>query len=94
MCQVYYYHRFGYPREIAERIAEYWRKRQSFAEYQLIEVESTPNTGLQADTPKAYDIKPSMKKGFRFPREECPYCHQSIAENWLVKHIKSNCKVG
>ncbi len=35
--------RFGYPREIAERIAEYWRKRWSFAEYQLSEVESTPN---------------------------------------------------
>lgn len=31
--------RFGYPREIAERIAEYWRKRWSFAEYQLSEVE-------------------------------------------------------
>ena len=35
--------RFWYPREIAERIAEYWRKKWSFAEYQLSEVESTPN---------------------------------------------------
>lgn len=32
--------RFCYPREIAERIAEYWRKQWSFAEYQLIEVET------------------------------------------------------
>jgi hypothetical protein len=41
--------RFWYPREIAERIAEYWRKKWSFAEYQLTDVESTPNTGLQSD---------------------------------------------
>lgn len=32
--------RFGYPREIAERIAEYWRKQWSFAEYQLVPLEA------------------------------------------------------
>lgn len=35
--------RLFYPREIAERIIEYWYKRWSFAEYQLTPIENTPN---------------------------------------------------
>jgi hypothetical protein len=31
--------RFGYPREIAERIVDYWKKRREFADYQLAEIQ-------------------------------------------------------
>lgn len=36
-------------------------------------------------------IESSMKKGFHFPEKICPKCHRAVKENWLVKHIKSNC---
>jgi hypothetical protein len=32
--------------------------------------------------------------GFKFKRVTCPECGRAIKENWIIRHLKSGCKVG
>ncbi|RLI51123.1 MAG: hypothetical protein DRP09_19530 [Candidatus Thorarchaeota archaeon] len=29
-----------------------------------------------------------MKKGYKYKREQCPYCGDMIADNWWVRHLR------
>lgn len=34
------------------------------------------------------------KQKYRYGRVKCRECDQLVAENWLVRHMKADCKVG
>lgn len=50
-------------------------------------------TQRAADSPSGYSVKSSMPKGYKFAMVNCPNCQRPVKENWLVKHIKSGCKI-
>lgn len=33
-------------------------------------------------------------KGYKFTRVKCRECGKEIAENWIIRHLKSGCKTG
>jgi hypothetical protein len=35
-----------------------------------------------------------MPNGYSFEWETCPECGQPVKRNWLIRHLKSGCKLG
>lgn len=38
--------------------------------------------------------KTGMPSGYRFGVVTCPDCGQRVAENWIIRHMKSGCTMG
>lgn len=35
-----------------------------------------------------------MSQSFTYEIVDCPECGAKVADNWLIKHLKSGCKIG
>lgn len=35
----------------------------------------------------------SMKQGYKYKLDRCPRCGQMMYWNWVIRHIKSGCRV-
>jgi len=84
--------RIGYTR--AARLVELLIE-EGFCEEARVQVDSPRHKIVSVDQSRAADspVKSSMSKGYKFAVVNCPNCQLPVKENWLVKHIKSDCKM-
>lgn len=38
--------------------------------------------------------RPGMPKGFKYPIVICEKCSKPVSENWMVRHLKADCRTG
>jgi len=84
--------------EILDRMAPFFglEKKQEAGGVRWAEKSASTKsrpTPRAADSPSGYSVKSSMPKGYKFAIVNCPNCQRPVKENWLVKHIKSGCKI-
>lgn len=84
--------------KILDRMAPFFglEKKQEAHGFRWVEKSASTKSRLTkraTDSPSGYSVKPSMPNGYKFAIINCPNCQRPVKENWLVKHIKSGCKI-